>query len=66
MNDFLDKVGHFLGEKPGLLPLVGIGLIILNFVLQFLPANWFSDANVLLHLGLIVSLVGMLLIRPLQ
>lgn len=66
MNDFLDKVGDFLGEKPGILPLIGIGLIVLNFLLQFFPGNWVTDANVFLHLGLIISLIGLLLIRPLQ
>lgn len=66
MNDFLDKVGHFLGERPGLLPLIGIGLIILNFILQLFPNNWVSDVNLFLHIGLIVSLMGILLIRPLQ
>lgn len=66
MNELLDKVGHFLGENPGLLPLIGIGLVILNFILQLFPSNWFADVNLLLHLGLIISLLGLLLIRPLQ
>ena len=66
MNDFLDNVGRFLGEKPGLLPLIGLGLIVLNFILQLFPSGWISDVNLFLHLGLIVSLAGILLIRPLQ
>lgn len=38
MNDFLDKVSDFLSKYPGLLPLVGLGLIILNLILQIFPA----------------------------
>lgn len=66
MNKLLDQLSHFLGDRPGLLPLIGILLIVLNLFLQFLPANWFSETNLLLHIGLIVSLLGMLLIRPLR
>ena len=66
MNDLIDRIGHFLGEKPGLLPLIGIGLIILNFIFQLFPSNWVANVNLFLHIGLIVSLVGILLIRPLE
>lgn len=66
MNDLLDKLSHFIGERPGLLPLIGIGLVILNFLLQFFPGNWFVDSNFLLHIGVISSLIGILLIRPLK
>lgn len=65
MNDFLDKVSDFLSKYPGLLPLVGLGLIVLNLILQIFPGNWFVDRNILLHLGLIISLLGLLLVRPL-
>lgn len=65
MNDFLDKVSDFLSKYPGLLPLVGLGLIILNLILQIFPGSWFVDRNILLHLGLIISLLGLLLVRPL-
>ena len=66
MNEWLDKIADFLGENPGLLPLIGIGLIILNFILQLFPANWFSEVNLFLHLGLVTALMGILLIRPLE
>ncbi|MCB8981165.1 MAG: hypothetical protein H6657_27490 [Ardenticatenaceae bacterium] len=65
MNDFLDKFSDFLSKYPGLLPLVGLGLIILNLILQIFPGSWFVDRNILLHLGLIISLIGLLMIRPL-
>jgi hypothetical protein len=65
MNDFLDKVSEFLSKYPGLLPLVGLGLIIFNLILQIFPGSWFVDRHILLHIGLIISLIGLLLIRPL-
>ena len=65
MNDFIDKVSDFLSKYPGLLPLVGLGLIILNLVLQIFPGSWFVDRNILLHLGLIIRLIGSLMVWPL-
>ena len=65
MNDFLDRIGEFISKYPGLLPLVGLALIVLNLILQVFPGSWFVDRHILLHLGLIVSLIGLLLIRPL-
>ena len=65
MNDFIDKLSEFLSKYPGLLPLIGLVLIILNLILQIFPGNWFVDRNILLHLGLIVGLIGLLLVRPL-
>ena len=69
MNEFLDQLSEFIGDRPGLLPLVGVGLILLNLLLQIFPgpgSGWIIDSNLLLHLGLVVGLVGMLLIRPLS
>lgn len=66
MNELLDWLSDFLGERPGLLPLIGVFLIVVNLLLQFLPQNWVADTNLLLHIGLIVSLLGILLIRPLR
>ena len=66
MNELLDKLSHFIGERPGLLPIIGIVLIVANLLLQFGQGSWFVDSNLLLHVGLIVSLIGILLIRPLK
>ena len=68
INRFVDRAGEFLARWPGFLPLVGIALIILNFLLQIFPGtgSWFVDSNLLLHLGLVIGVVGLLLIRPLS
>ena len=65
MNKLLDKLNHFFGKYPGLLPMIGIGLIVLNLLLQFFPGSWLVESNLFLHIGLIISLFGILLIRPL-
>lgn len=66
----LKRLSDFLARYPGLIPLIGIGLILLNFVLQLLPRGWpvfgwMAEVNLLLHLGLVVSLLGILFIRAL-
>jgi hypothetical protein len=62
-SKFLDYASEHLANRKGLLPLVGIGLIILNFLLaSILPANWFIvRTNLFLHLGLIIALFGQML-----
>jgi hypothetical protein len=62
-SKFLDQASGYLEARKGLLPLIGIGLIILNFLLaSFLPADWFIiRTNLFLHLGLIVALFGQML-----
>lgn len=65
MNKLIDKMSHFFGKYPGLLPIVGLLLIILNLLLQPFQGVWIVESNLFLHLGLIVSLIGILLIKPL-
>lgn len=69
MNELIEKLNNFFGERPGLLPLVGVALILVNLLLQIFPgpgSGWFVDSNLLLHLGVVFGLVGMLLVRALS
>lgn len=67
MNELFDKLSGFLAKRPGLLPFIGILLILINLLLQLLPAEmWLVRSNLFLHIGLIVGLVGLMLIKPLQ
>jgi hypothetical protein len=61
MNDTLDKLSAYLAPRKGLLPLIGILLIVINFFLQFLPLGWVRDTNLFLHLGLVIAIFGLLL-----
>ena len=65
MNKLLDTLGGILNKYPGLVPLIGLGLIILNLLLQFFPGNWIVDSNLFLHVGVITAVIGILMIRPL-
>ena len=62
LSHLLDQSSHFLAPRKGLLPLVGILLIVINLILQFIPGlGWFASSNILLHLGAIVAIFGFLL-----
>jgi hypothetical protein len=65
-SKFLDRSSEYLAHRKGLLPLVGLLLVILNFVLNLIPgAGWFATSNILLHLGLITAILGFLLAQAL-
>lgn len=62
INRVLDFLSEFLARRKGLLPLIGIVLVLVNGILQFLPgAGWVETTNLLLHLGIIISILGLLL-----
>ncbi len=68
MNELVERLNDFFAERPGLLPLLGVLLVILNLLLQFYPgpgSGWFVDSNILLHIGVIMSIIGLLLVRAL-
>jgi hypothetical protein len=62
LSRFLDQASDFLAYRKGLLPLVGILLIIINGILQFLPySGWLSESGLLLHIGVIIAIVGIMI-----
>ena len=62
LSKFLDFASEYLSRRKGLLPLVGIGLIILNFLLVIIfPGGFLANTNLFLHIGLVVALVGLML-----
>lgn len=61
LSQFLDKVSSFLANRKGLLPLVGLILILLNFILQFFLNGWLVESDLFLHLGLILAIIGFML-----
>ena len=66
-SKFLDRASDYFAHRKGLLPLVGLGIILLNLlVVSILPPEWYLvRSNLLLHLGVIVSLFGLILSRAL-
>ena len=61
-NQLFDRTSEFLAQRKGLLPLLGIVLVVINGILQFVPASgWVASTNLLLHLGIILAILGILL-----
>jgi len=62
LNRLLDYLSVQIARRRGLPVLLGIGLVILNFIFQFIPGlNVLTVGNLLLHLGVVVGLLGVLL-----
>lgn len=63
ISRLLDWLSNFLAHRKGLLPLLGIVLVIFNLILQFLfpIGHWLPSSNLFLHLGVIVAIFGMML-----
>jgi hypothetical protein len=57
---FLDQASEFIARRKGLLPLLGISLILVNFLLQIIPMGWLSQSNLFLHLGIILAILGLM------
>jgi hypothetical protein len=63
---FLDHASEFLAHRKGLLPLVGILLVILNYIFLFIPGlGWIASSSLLLHAGVIIAILGFLLAQAL-
>ncbi len=61
LSQLVDVLSDFFAHRKGLLPILGIILILVNFVLQIFPPNWLADTNLFLHLGIILAIFGFML-----
>ncbi len=62
MSKFLDHASEFLAHRKGLLPIIGLVLILVNLLIQFIfPGSLLADSNLFLHLGVIVAIFGLML-----
>lgn len=62
MSAFVDWLSEFLAHRKGLLPLIGLALIVINLLFQFLlPPGWLVSSNLFLHLGLIIAILGLMI-----
>ena len=59
----IDKASDYFAHRKGLLPLIGIVLVIINYILPFIFGldNLVTGSNLFLHLGVIVAIFGMML-----
>jgi hypothetical protein len=65
LSRLVDNASNYFAHRKGLLPLIGILLVILNFILNLLVGligeNFVTTNDLFLHLGVIVAIFGMML-----
>jgi uncharacterized membrane protein len=62
LNKWLDRASNYFAYRKGLLPFLGLILVLLNWLLQFIPGiGWLNTSNTLLHLGTILAIIGFML-----
>ncbi|GAB4431332.1 MAG: hypothetical protein Kow002_19630 [Anaerolineales bacterium] len=63
ISRLLDWLSEFLAHRKGLLPLIGLILIVVNYILQFfIPiGHWIPASNLFLHLGVVIAIFGFMM-----
>ena len=62
ISEILDFLSEYLAHRKGLLPIIGMFMIIVNLVIQFVfPASFLASSNLFLHIGLIFAIFGLML-----
>lgn len=62
LSRLVDRASDFFAHRKGFLPLLGILLVIINYILPFLIGlNMVTQSNLFLHLGVIVAIFGIML-----
>lgn len=61
LSRLIDRLSEFFAARKGLLPIIGIILVTINGIFRFLPSNFLNRTDLLLHIGIILSIIGFLL-----
>ena len=61
LSKLIDKLSSFFATRKGLLPLLGIGMVIVNFLMPLITQHFIATSNLFLHLGVIVAVLGIML-----
>ncbi len=61
LSKLIDRISAFFAPRKGLLPFIGMFLVVLNYIFGFFPMGWITDSNLFLHLGIIVAIFGLML-----
>ena len=62
LSKLIDNASNYFAHRKGLLPMIGIVLVIVNFILPFLfVLNVITGSNLFLHLGVIIAIFGFML-----
>jgi hypothetical protein len=67
LSRLVDNSSNYFAHRKGLLPMVGILLVIINYILLFIFGldNVITGSNLFLHLGVVIAIFGMMLARAL-
>ena len=57
----IDRLSEYFAARKGLLPILGILLVVANFIVRLLPLGWFGSSDLLLHLGIILAIFGFMI-----
>jgi predicted Kef-type K+ transport protein len=60
-SKLLDFLSDFIATRKGLLPIIGILCVGLNFLLGLFTAGWLASSDLFLHAGIIIAILGFLL-----
>lgn len=62
LSRLVDRASDYFAHRKGLLPMLGMLLVVINFVLPFLfGLNWLTGSNLFLHLGVLIAIFGFML-----
>ncbi len=64
LSKIIDGISDYVSAHRGVPVLIGVLLVVLNYVLLIIPGvqlGFVETTNLLLHLGIIIGLIGVLL-----
>jgi hypothetical protein len=62
LSKMVDRASDYFAHRKGLLPMLGMLLVMINFFLPFLfGLNWVTASNLFLHLGVLIAIFGLML-----
>jgi hypothetical protein len=57
----IDRLSEYFAARKGLLPIIGILLVVANFIVRLFPLGWFGSSDLMLHLGIILAIFGFMI-----
>ena len=62
LSRLVDNASNYFARRKGLLPMLGILLVIVNYILPFIfGLNVITGSKLFLHLGVIIAIFGFML-----
>jgi hypothetical protein len=62
LSKMVDRASDYFAHRKGLLPMLGMLLVMINYFLPFLfGLNWVTGSNLFLHLGVLIAIFGLML-----